>query len=94
MSYTPAILGETFTLMCNVTGIADTIHWWKNGHLISADNKTTFSADNKMLTVSSALQSDGGHYQCQAFNSVSNMTSSNYTVTVNCKYLKTEVRLA
>ncbi|XP_030606030.1 carcinoembryonic antigen-related cell adhesion molecule 5-like [Archocentrus centrarchus] len=83
VSHAPAILGETFSLLCEVTGTADIIIWWRNGHLISADNEATFSMDNKTLTLNPVLLSHGGNYQCQAFNSVSNMTSDSYTVTVN-----------
>lgn len=83
----PAIFGETFSLSCQVTGPVDIIHWWKNHQLISADNKTTFGTGNRTLTISSTQHSDGGDYQCEAFNSVSNQTSDPFTVTVYCKYL-------
>uniref|UniRef100_A0A3Q2W353 Hemicentin-1-like n=1 Tax=Haplochromis burtoni TaxID=8153 RepID=A0A3Q2W353_HAPBU len=78
----PAIFGETFSLSCEVTGPVDIIHWWKNHQLISADNKTTFGTGNRTLTISSTQHSDGGDYQCEAFNSVSNQTSDPFTVTV------------
>ncbi|XP_005464014.1 hemicentin-1 [Oreochromis niloticus] len=80
----PASLGETFSLSCEVTGAVDIIFWWRNGEiLISADNNNTaFSPDNKTLTITSAQHSDGGNYQCQAFNAVSNQTSHRFTVTV------------
>ncbi|XP_069560020.1 carcinoembryonic antigen-related cell adhesion molecule 1 [Brachyistius frenatus] len=79
----PAILHEPFTLRCEVTGSVDSIQWWKNGSLIFADNTTVFRMNNKMLTLNPVQHSDGGDYQCQAFNYVSNMTSSPYTVKVN-----------
>ncbi|KAL3980508.1 KRAB domain-containing zinc finger protein [Sarotherodon galilaeus] len=78
----PAIFGETFSLSCEVTGPVDIIHWWRNYQLISADNKTKFGTDNRTLTISSTQRSDGGDYQCGAFNSVSNQTSLRFTVTV------------
>uniref|UniRef100_A0A3Q4HR15 Ig-like domain-containing protein n=1 Tax=Neolamprologus brichardi TaxID=32507 RepID=A0A3Q4HR15_NEOBR len=78
----PAIFGETFSLSCEVTGPVDIIHWWRNDQLISADNKTTFDTGNRTLTISSTQHSDGGDYQCEAFNSVSNQTSHRFTVTV------------
>lgn len=83
----PAIFGETFSLSCEVTGPVDIIHWWRNYQLISADNKTTFDTGNRTLTISSTQHSDGGDYQCEAFNSVSNQASHRLTVTVYCKYL-------
>ncbi|XP_025767375.1 carcinoembryonic antigen-related cell adhesion molecule 5-like [Oreochromis niloticus] len=80
----PASLGEMFSLSCEVKGAADMIFWWRNGEiLISADNNNTaFSPDNKTLTITSAQHSDGGNYQCQAFNAVSNLTSDKFTVTI------------
>ncbi|XP_031581981.2 carcinoembryonic antigen-related cell adhesion molecule 5-like [Oreochromis aureus] len=78
----PAIFGETFSLSCEVTGPVDIIHWWRNDQLISADNKTKFDTGNRKLTISSTQHSDGGDYQCEAFNSVSNQTSHRFTVTV------------
>lgn len=83
----PAIFGETFSLSCEVTGPVDIIHWWRNDQLISADNKTTFGTGYRTLTISSTQHSDGGDYQCEAFNSVSNQASDPFTVTVYCKYL-------
>lgn len=79
----PAILNESFTLHCEVTGTVDNIHWWRNGELISADNTTILDMSNNTLTLNPVQQSDNGDYQCQAFNSVSNLTSSSYTLKVN-----------
>uniref|UniRef100_A0A3Q3AD05 Hemicentin-1-like n=2 Tax=Kryptolebias marmoratus TaxID=37003 RepID=A0A3Q3AD05_KRYMA len=79
----PAILNELFTLNCEVTGPVDSILWWKDDHLISADNTKVFDMTNKTLTLSPVQLSDGGYYRCQAFNLVSNMTSSHYAVHVN-----------
>lgn len=82
----PAILNELFILHCEVTGSVDMIQWWKNGQLISADNTTVFDISNKTMILNPVQQSDDGDYQCEAFNYVSNMISSRYTVKVNCKY--------
>ncbi|XP_042279318.1 hemicentin-1-like [Thunnus maccoyii] len=79
----PAIHDEPFTLHCEVTGSVDYIQWWRNGQLISADNTTVFDMGNKTLILHPVQMSDGGDYQCQALNAVSNMTSSPYTVEVN-----------
>ncbi|XP_041797830.1 carcinoembryonic antigen-related cell adhesion molecule 1 [Chelmon rostratus] len=79
----PAILNEPFTLHCEVTGSPDTVQWWRNGQLLSADNTTVFTMDNKTLTLNPVQLSDDGDYQCKAFNYVSNLTSSLYTVKVN-----------
>ncbi|XP_070767908.1 carcinoembryonic antigen-related cell adhesion molecule 1 [Enoplosus armatus] len=79
----PAILHEPFTLHCEVTGSADNIQWWRNGQFISADNTTVFGMGNKTLILNPVQHSDKGDYQCKAFNSVSNMTSSRHTVEVN-----------
>ncbi|KAM3614517.1 uncharacterized protein V6R79_015708 [Siganus canaliculatus] len=79
----PAILDESFTLYCEVTGPVDSIQWLRNGQLITADNATIFGTNNTMLTLNPVQLSDDGDYQCQAFNYVSNMSSSLYTVKVN-----------
>ncbi|XP_036929480.1 carcinoembryonic antigen-related cell adhesion molecule 5-like [Acanthopagrus latus] len=79
----PAILHKSFTMCCEVVGSVDRIQWWKNGNLIYADNTTDFSMGNKTLTLNPVQQSDNGHYACQAFNYVSNMTSSPFMVEVS-----------
>ncbi|XP_068568969.1 carcinoembryonic antigen-related cell adhesion molecule 5-like [Cebidichthys violaceus] len=79
----PVILHETFSLHCEVTGSVASIQWRRNGQLITADNTTFFDMNNKTLIITQVQHSDNGDYQCQAFNSVSNMTSSPYTVNVN-----------
>lgn len=83
----PAILYDSFTLHCEVTGTVESIMWWKDGHIITADNTTVFGMNNKTLTLHLVQHSDNGSYLCQAFNVLSNMTSSPHTVEINCKYL-------
>ncbi|XP_078107950.1 carcinoembryonic antigen-related cell adhesion molecule 1 [Sander vitreus] len=77
----PVILHERLILHCEVTGVVASFQWWRNGQRITADNTTEIN--NKTLIIFSVQLSDNGNYQCQAFNSVSNMTSSPYTVQVN-----------
>lgn len=79
----PAILHKSFTMHCEVVGSVDRIRWWKNGNHIYADNTTDFSMGNKTLTLNPVQKSDNGNYTCQAFNYVSNMTSSPFMVEVN-----------
>lgn len=71
---------------CEVIGSVDSIHWFRNGQLISADNTTVFNMGNKTIILNPVQHSDNGDYECQAFNYVSNRTSSPYTVEVYCKY--------
>uniref|UniRef100_A0A3Q3XCZ4 Ig-like domain-containing protein n=1 Tax=Mola mola TaxID=94237 RepID=A0A3Q3XCZ4_MOLML len=68
---------------CAVTGSVDSIHWFRNGQLISPDNRTLFEDGNKTVIINLVQLSDEGDYQCQAFNYVSNVTSSPYRVQVN-----------
>lgn len=82
----PAIVNETFTLRCEVNGSVDRIQWWRNGHLIYPNDTIVFDMNNKTMTFDPVQHSDNGYYQCQAFNAVSNMTSSPYHLEVNCKY--------
>ncbi|XP_053289449.1 carcinoembryonic antigen-related cell adhesion molecule 1 [Pleuronectes platessa] len=79
----PAILNKPFTLHCEVTGTVNTIQWWRNWQIIVHDNTTIIDMNNKTLTLNAIQHSDNGDYKCQAFNSVSNMTSSPYVVMVN-----------
>ncbi|XP_058503808.1 carcinoembryonic antigen-related cell adhesion molecule 5-like [Solea solea] len=79
----PAILDKSFSLHCDVLGSVDRVQWWQNWQLLMPDSTTTFSMNNKTLTLNPVQHSDNGNYKCQAFNSVSNLTSSPYTVQVN-----------
>ncbi|CAJ1062608.1 carcinoembryonic antigen-related cell adhesion molecule 1 [Xyrichtys novacula] len=80
----PAILDEDFTLLCEVTGSEVTaIHWWKDQKIISAFDSMVLDNDNKTLTLTPAQLSDKGDYQCLAFNEVSELVSSSYTVEIN-----------
>ncbi|KAM7383227.1 hypothetical protein PAMP_002898 [Pampus punctatissimus] len=56
----PAILHEPFTLQCEVKGFSDNIQWWRNGHLIFADNTTVIDMGNKTLTLNPVQYSDDG----------------------------------
>lgn len=82
----PAILHEMFALHCEVAGVVDSIHWFRNGQLVYTDKTTVLALDNRTLILIPVQHSDNGDYYCQAFNYVSNMTSSPYTLQVNCKY--------
>ncbi|KAK2844805.1 hypothetical protein Q5P01_011464 [Channa striata] len=77
----PAIQNMSFTLYCQVAGNVDSIHWWRNGWPVFTSNNTF--VDNKTLSLDPVQRSDDGEYQCQAFNAVSNVTSSPYDVIVN-----------
>uniref|UniRef100_A0A3B4WBF3 Hemicentin-1-like n=2 Tax=Seriola lalandi dorsalis TaxID=1841481 RepID=A0A3B4WBF3_SERLL len=79
----PAILDQPFALHCAVNGSVYRIQWWRNGHLISPNDTIVFDMNNRTLIFNPVQQSDNGDYQCQAFNAVSNMTSSPYNVEVN-----------
>lgn len=77
----PTIAGETLTLHCEVTGSVTRIKWWKNQLNISTDSSTILV--NQTLTLLPVHLSDGGEYQCEAFNEVSSKMSSPFIVTVN-----------
>lgn len=77
----PAILNESFTLRCDVTGPVDAIHWWRDDQVIHPNNHTLLH--NETLTLNRVQHSDSGDYKCQAVNAVSNKTSSPYYVIVN-----------
>ncbi|XP_070986054.1 hemicentin-1-like [Oncorhynchus clarkii lewisi] len=79
----PPILDQSFTLRCEVTGPVDYIHWLINGQVISLNNRTFFSTDNKTMVINPIQFSDSGEYLCEAFNAVSNKTSMTYKLVVN-----------
>uniref|UniRef100_A0A4W5RRJ4 Ig-like domain-containing protein n=1 Tax=Hucho hucho TaxID=62062 RepID=A0A4W5RRJ4_9TELE len=79
----PPILDLSFTLRCEMTGPVDYIHWLINGQLISLNNRTFFSTDNKTLVINPIQFSDSGEYLCEAFNAVSDLTSMAYKLVVN-----------
>ncbi|XP_028326266.1 carcinoembryonic antigen-related cell adhesion molecule 1 [Gouania willdenowi] len=79
----PAILHDSFTQHCAVSGPNETIQWFKNGSLVYADNTTEFGPNNKTLTFNPVQHSHSGDYQCLASNAVSEMTSNSHTVHVN-----------
>ncbi|XP_031642389.1 hemicentin-1 isoform X3 [Oncorhynchus kisutch] len=79
----PPILDQSFTLRCEVTGPVDYIHWLINGQVISLNNRTFCSTDNKTMVINPIQFSDSGEYICEAFNAVSNKTSMTYTLVVN-----------
>ncbi|XP_061108157.1 carcinoembryonic antigen-related cell adhesion molecule 1 [Conger conger] len=74
---------KKFTLVCEVNGQANSIQWLRDGRPLSADNRTVFSADNRLVTFTPVLRSDEGIYQCEAYNAVSNGTSPGHQLLVN-----------
>ncbi|CAB1333912.1 unnamed protein product [Coregonus sp. 'balchen'] len=81
----PPILGQSLTLRCEVTGPVDYIHWLMNSQLISLNNRTIFSTDNKTMVINPIQFSDSGEYLCEAFNAASNLTSMTYKLVSNHK---------
>ncbi|XP_062321574.1 carcinoembryonic antigen-related cell adhesion molecule 1 isoform X2 [Osmerus eperlanus] len=77
------IEGQSYTMNCNVTGPVDHVDWWKDGLLMSSNNRTNFAVDNRTVIINPIQQSDMGDYKCQAMNAVSNMTSNPYSLVVN-----------
>uniref|UniRef100_A0A8C7EZ87 Ig-like domain-containing protein n=1 Tax=Oncorhynchus kisutch TaxID=8019 RepID=A0A8C7EZ87_ONCKI len=75
--------GDSFTMTCNIVGDPSSIHWWKNHTSVRLDNRTHVSFDNRTLAFNPVQHSDYGEYQCMARNSVSNRTSTRYTLLVN-----------
>ncbi|RVE62930.1 hypothetical protein OJAV_G00161830 [Oryzias javanicus] len=78
----PAILNKSLTLQCQVTGPVESVQWWKDDQLILS-NSTAIVGDNWTLTYNAVQHSDNGNYMCEASNSVSNMSSILFQVTVH-----------
>ncbi|XP_064863924.1 hemicentin-1-like isoform X3 [Oncorhynchus nerka] len=77
------ILNQTFSLTCETTGTIYSIQWMRNSWPLYADNRIHFSIDNNTLTFNSVQHSDKGDYKCSAYNTLSNMTSTEYRLIVN-----------
>lgn len=88
-----AILHKPFTLNCQVMGEVDSIYWFRNGQVLSVNNTSKLVADNRTLYFSPVEHSDEGVYYCQAFNYVSNMTSSSYTLQLNYGPMAPEITM-
>ena len=80
------IEGQSYSMNCNVTGPFDHVDWWKDGLLMSSNNRTNFDSNNRTVIINPIQHSDMGDYKCKAMNAVSNMTSSAYSLVVNCEY--------
>ncbi len=84
-SMNPAIEGQFYQLICNITGPAYHVYWMKNGESLREDNRTFVFMENRTVTFNPLEQNDTGNYQCMAVNAVSNMTSPPYKLIVNCE---------
>ena len=62
-----------------------TFSWTKDGSAITADNRISFSADNKQLSLTNVNKTDSGVYRCVAANNVGTVKSNAATLTVTCK---------
>ncbi|XP_043117033.1 carcinoembryonic antigen-related cell adhesion molecule 1 isoform X2 [Puntigrus tetrazona] len=77
------LFNQSFTLTCSASGDVEHIQWMKNHMLLHPHSGITFSSNNSTLTIQSLNLNDDGHYQCEASNPVSHMTSPDYDLMVN-----------
>ena len=82
------IEGDNVTLSCNASGNPEpTISWRRDGSLVSSgDQRISFEAGNRQLTITNVNRADSGEYLCVADNSEGNDTSNAITLDVKCKY--------
>ena len=82
------IEGDNVTLSCNASGNPEpTISWTRDGSLVSSgDQRISFEAGNRQLTITNVNRTDSGQYLCVADNSEGNDTSNAITLAVKCKY--------
>ena len=80
--------GDNVTLSCNASGNpVPTISWTRDGSLVSSgDQRISFEAGNRQLTITNVNSADSGAYRCVADNSEGNDTSNATTLDVKCKY--------
>ena len=74
------------TLTCNATGNPEPVlSWFKDENLVNSSNRISFSADSKLLTITTVKRTDSGKYLCFAHNKVGNATSKIAKLNVQCK---------
>ena len=82
--------GSSVTFSSDANGIPEpTFSWTKNRSAVTADNRISFSADNKQLSLKNVNRTDSGEYVCVATNSVRTAYSNAATLTVHCKKIFT-----
>ena len=72
------VVGENYTLTCNVTGgvtTASTYRWFRDGSLL-------IETPTRTLSFSPLLETDSGVYTCEGTRSSITRTSANLTVAV------------
>ena len=78
--------GSSVTFSRDANSIPEpTYSWTKDGSAITADNRISFSADNKQLSLTNVNKTDSGVYRCVAANNVGTVKSNAATLTVPCK---------
>ncbi|XP_067831361.1 carcinoembryonic antigen-related cell adhesion molecule 5-like isoform X2 [Heptranchias perlo] len=73
---------DTVALTCFASGTAVSYQWLEDNSTIIPDKRFGLSGDNRTLTVSGVLRSDGG-FMCYAYNAVNGMTSDLYHLDVS-----------
>ena len=76
------IVGENYTLTCNVTGgviTESTYRWFRNGLLLDETSNST-------LSFLPLLESESGVYTCEGTRSSIIRTSANYTLAVSGEF--------
>ena len=84
----PVTEGDNVTLSCNASGNPlPAMSWTRDGSLVSSgDQRISFEARNRRLTITNVSRVDSGEYRCVADNSEGNDTSNVTTLDVQCKY--------
>ena len=78
--------GKNVTLTCNAAGNPEPVlSWSKDGNLAKSSHRISFSADNKLLTITNVRRTDRGKYLCFAYNEVGNASSKIAILNVQCK---------
>jgi len=91
LTYTPTI-GTLVILVCDVTGPATIVRWYKNNSPspinIAADSRlTNGDVNNPSLSINNVQASDSGQYVCQATDGSKTVNTNTITVNAQCRYL-------
>ncbi|XP_062847678.1 carcinoembryonic antigen-related cell adhesion molecule 5-like [Trichomycterus rosablanca] len=70
----------SFSLICNITGTANTVYWIKNCVNQTNTSRISITNQNRNLTITQLVLSDNGLYQCGASNGLGKKTSEPFNL--------------
>ena len=83
-----ADINNEFQVACTVPANTSIVHWYKDGNIISGNNRITILNTGRIsqLTVRDIRLSDAGYYQCEMNNNQRSSLSGYINVISKCWY--------